>query len=136
MSYFPKGKYVHTNNDFPEALGICDYTGFRFNHNDLVKQMEWRGNALVWTGFMVGRPFVDVPNEQARPPILPPDPVPVRLPRPPKPTVYTWATANFNTFGGDTINQFSDTFGIFDGTPALPPVQRSQALNTFNWSVA
>ena len=49
-----KGKYVSINPDNPSALGVCDESGFVFNHKDLIKQMEWRGNNLVWTGLMVG----------------------------------------------------------------------------------
>jgi hypothetical protein len=136
MSYRPKGKYVNINQDFPEALGICDYTGFVFNRKDLVKQMEWRGNALIWTGLFVGRPYVDTPNEQLRPPILPPDPVPVLFPRLQQPTQYTWSNATFNTFGADDIDRFSDTFGLDDGIPALSPAQRLDQLQTYNWGLA
>ena len=57
-----KGKYVNINPQNPNALGICDRTGFTFNHKDLVKQMEWRGDSLVWTGLMVGKPYLDVPS--------------------------------------------------------------------------
>jgi hypothetical protein len=76
------GQYAHVNPRHPQAMGICDRTGFLFNRKDLVKQMVWAGNKLVWTGFWVGRPFVDMPNEQSRPSILGPDPVPVPFPRP------------------------------------------------------
>ena len=57
-----RGEYVR--KDSTEAVGICDYSGFFFSKSDLIKQMEWRGNDLTWTGFLVGRPFVDEPNEQ------------------------------------------------------------------------
>lgn len=80
-----KGKYVTIDKDNPDALGICDDSGFVFNHKDLVKQMEWRGNNLVWTGFLVGRPYLDVPNEQNRPPLTKDDPRPVKNPRLPTP---------------------------------------------------
>jgi hypothetical protein len=80
-----KGKYVTIDHKYPSALGICDESGFVFNHKDLVKQMEWRGDALVWTGFMVGKPYLDVPNEQNRPPLVKNDPRPVMNPRLPSP---------------------------------------------------
>jgi len=76
-----KGKYVTIDPNNPSALGVCDESGFTFNHKDLVKQMEWRGNALIWTGFMVGKPYLDVPNEQTRPPLVKDDPRPVTNPR-------------------------------------------------------
>lgn len=80
-----KGKYVKIDPKNPNALGQCDESGLTFNHKDLVKQMEWRGDNLVWTGLMVGRPYLDVPNEQNRPPLVKDDPRPVKNPRPPLP---------------------------------------------------
>ena len=60
------GDYVR--KDVIEPIGTCDYSGFPFSRSDLVKQYEWRGNQLVWTEALVGRPFLDAPNEQNRPP--------------------------------------------------------------------
>jgi hypothetical protein len=80
-----KGKYVVINPDNPEALGECDDSGLTFNRKDLVKQMEWRGDNLVWTGFMVGKPYLDKPQEQNRPPLVKADPRPVADPRLPTP---------------------------------------------------
>ena len=74
------GDYVR--KDVIEPIGTCDYSGFPFSRSDLVKQYEWRGNQLVWTGAIVGRPFVDEPNEQNRPPQIKGDPKVVQNPRP------------------------------------------------------
>lgn len=79
-----KGKHVTINPKNPNGLGECDESGFTFNHKDLVKQMEWRGDNLVWTGLMVGKPYLDVPNEQNRPPLVKTDPRPVINPRVPE----------------------------------------------------
>jgi hypothetical protein len=65
----------------PDAIGVCDRSGLHFNHKDLVRQMEWRGNNLVWTGLLVGRKFLDVPSEQMRQPPIKDDPRPVKNPR-------------------------------------------------------
>lgn len=81
MSNRPHGKHVFIDADEPHALAICDKTQFVHRRIDLVQQMEWRGNSIQWTGFLVGRDYVDTPNEQLRPPMLPPDPVPVPNPR-------------------------------------------------------
>ena len=75
-----RGEYVKKN--VIEPVGVCDYSGFPFSRSDLVKQYEWRGNQLVWTGAIVGRPFVDEPNEQNRPPQIKGDPKVVQNPRP------------------------------------------------------
>jgi hypothetical protein len=77
-----QGKYVKIDPSNPAALGVCDDSGFVFNHKDLVKQLEWRGNNLVWNGLMVGPPYVDKPQEQNRPPLVKADPYPVKNPRP------------------------------------------------------
>ncbi len=84
MSYNSQtvGTYVTIDEDHPEAVGVCDYSGFVFNHKDLVKQMDWYGDNFLWTGFLVGKPFVDVPNEQNRPPLTKDDPRPIKNPRP------------------------------------------------------
>ena len=75
-----RGRFVRKNSI--EPVGVCDYSGFLFSKSNLVKQYEYRGNDLVWTGAMVGRPFVDEPNEQNRPPQIKGDPKVVRDPRP------------------------------------------------------
>ena len=80
----PKGKYVSIDPNNPEALGICDKTGFVFNRSQLVPQMEWIGNSLQPTGFLVSKKFADTPNEQRRVSILKEDPVPVKNPRLPQ----------------------------------------------------
>ena len=74
------GDYVR--KDVIEPIGTCDYSGFPFSRSDLVKQYDWRGNQLVWTGAIVGRPFVDEPNETNRPPQIKGDPKAVQNPRP------------------------------------------------------
>lgn len=67
--------------DNPISVGVCDATGFVTSHNDLQKQYEYRGNRLAWTGFLRDKRFIDVPNPQLLNPVLPPDPVPVKMPR-------------------------------------------------------
>ena len=79
-----KSKYVTIDPKNPSGLGVCDRSGFVFNHKDLIKQMEWRGNNFVWTGLMVGNPYLDKPCVQNRPPIVKDDPKPLKNPRLPK----------------------------------------------------
>jgi hypothetical protein len=80
-----KSKFVTIDYDNSDSLGVCDRTGFTFNTKDLCRQMEWRGDNLVWTGLMVGRPYLDIPNEQNRPPLVKNDPRPINDARPPTP---------------------------------------------------
>lgn len=134
MTYRPKGKHVQIDCSNPNALGICDYTGFVFNRKDLVRQMEWRGNALVWTGFYVGKPYIDKPNEQLRPPILPPDPVPVKEPRLQQPTTITWSVGQPQPWGQLTVFDWSGWAGSEDGIPAFPEDKRLTLLQNASWS--
>jgi hypothetical protein len=67
----------------PEAFAVCDRCGRRRNHVDLTWQRQYAGNNLINLRLLVCRDFcLDVPHEFARPVILPPDPVPIRDPRP------------------------------------------------------
>lgn len=86
-----RGRYYIVDVDNPQAKGICDRSGFAFNQSDLVKQMEWRGESLEWTGLTVGRPFLDKPNEQFRTPEVGPDSIPVENPKMPVYTEVFWA---------------------------------------------
>jgi hypothetical protein len=131
MSYYQHGKYLSIDPENPEALGICDYTGFVFPKKDLVRQMEWRGEGLVWTGFYVGRPFVDKPNEQNRTPIFPPDPVPVLDPRPPFMSVIAWNMDQ--SIFSQNLSTFDTDQGVMLNAPALPVPQRVQELQNYNW---
>lgn len=67
----------------PRAKAVCDRCGVWYQLDHLVKQMEWYGTALKWTGYLVcPETCLDKPQDQLRPLILPPDPVPVQNPRP------------------------------------------------------
>lgn len=65
----------------PDAFGRDDNTGLPVMHGDMVKQMEYIGNGLAWTGFMTHYKNADQPNPQLMPPRLMVDPVPVSNPR-------------------------------------------------------
>ena len=84
------GKYVSVKPHSRQAFGICDRTGYLFDRKDLVKQMMWAGDKLVWTKLWVGKPFIDIPNPQSRNPLLGPDPVSIPFPRPPLVTQMPW----------------------------------------------
>lgn len=76
------GKYTKMRKDNPRAYGLCDYSGMDVRHMDMVRQMEYRGSGLVWTGFYVNSRFADIPNPQNLSPLIRLDPVPVNNPRP------------------------------------------------------
>ncbi len=84
MNSNPMGKYTHLDFDHPDSVAICDVSGMVCNYGDLVRQMEWRGQRLVWTGFMVNKVFADKPDPQQIALVLPPDPIPLFDTRPPQ----------------------------------------------------
>lgn len=66
----------------PRAFGASDFSGFVYNRKDLIRQMEWAGTSLIWTGMLVPACEADKPQPQLKAIRLPPDPVPVVNPRP------------------------------------------------------
>lgn len=67
----------------PSALGICDRCGFTYNLKDLRWQYQWAGAHLQNLRLLVcENTCLDIPQEQLRSIIIPPDPLPVFNPRP------------------------------------------------------
>jgi hypothetical protein len=83
----------------PEPWGICDRCGFRWLLRRLPWQYDWRGMQMQNLRIRVCPRCLDVPNDQLRPLVIGPDPVPVRDPRP----------GNYATQMG-----FTPTFSIVD----------------------
>jgi|SRR6185312_9084041 hypothetical protein len=79
---FPQSSRAYADMQRPEAWGCCDRCGFRYLHRELNWQFDWRGNQLQNLRILVCRPCTDLPQEQLRPIIIGPDPVPIRDPRP------------------------------------------------------
>lgn len=75
-------KYTNVDPNHPEAVAQCDYSGLIGMHRNLVKQMEYSGKGLYWTGYWVLENFADLPNPQKMTYQVKMDPVPVRYPRP------------------------------------------------------
>jgi hypothetical protein len=75
--------FARTRASDPAASAICDRCGLKYNLSDLSPQWEYGGKGLINTGLLVcRRTCLDVPWDQLRALILPPDPVPHRNPRP------------------------------------------------------
>ena len=75
------GKAI-ANPDAPTAAGTCDRCGFVYQHSELTWNYDYRGRSLVNTRILVCQKCLDVPQNQLRPRVLPPDPVPVANARP------------------------------------------------------
>jgi hypothetical protein len=79
----PHGR-ARVNAQNPEAFAQCDRCGFWYNRSQLQWQFEWSGTHLYNTGKLVCQTIcMDVPQEQLRTIILPPDPPPILNARPP-----------------------------------------------------
>jgi hypothetical protein len=79
---FEYSPHAPVDIDKPEAWGICDRCAFRYLRRDLHWQFDYRGNALANLRILVCDECTDTPNDQFRPIIIGPDPVPVKDPRP------------------------------------------------------
>lgn len=81
MSNRYRGRIPYVDPENPQSWAKDDYTGLPVMADDRVKQMEYIGNGLAWTGFMVHYKDADQPNPQKIPPRLRPDPIPISNPR-------------------------------------------------------
>lgn len=66
----------------PSAFGVSDRSGRWYNFRDLVWQYDWRGSRLMNLRILVPVQELDKPQQQLRPKIVPPDPVPIMNARP------------------------------------------------------
>lgn len=83
MTILGSNPRARVNTQHPEAFAICDRCGFLYNISALRRQMAYRGNQLLWNGYLVCDPCYDIPFQLNRPMFLPPDPAPQIPSRPP-----------------------------------------------------
>ena len=81
MVWRPTG-HARVDPTSPQAWATCDLCGALYNHVDLSWQFEWAGNQLINQRTLRCEDCLDIPQEQLRAIILPPDPVPILNPRP------------------------------------------------------
>lgn len=84
MTYMGGNSKARVDTQHPDSFGICDRCGNLRNLSDLKYQFQWRGESLVNSNILVCPPCLDIPNEQLRTIVLPPDPLPVPDARPPQ----------------------------------------------------
>lgn len=70
------------NSDAPRARGVCEFCGQQWQQSALVWQFEWIGPRLQNQRKLVCPPCNDVPQQQKRTIVLPPDPTPIQNARP------------------------------------------------------
>ncbi len=112
----PHGKYAEVNSQNPESFFQCDRCSRWWNRSKAEWQFQWAGTALWNTGTLVCPKCIDIPQEQLRTIILPPDPPPVINSRVPNFTyeetgpVQTTLTAN--VLQGATVLPVSSASGF------------------------
>lgn len=82
MGGFKYGRHYSVNPDAPEPYGICDRCGFICRHKDLSFQRVIQGKQTVKTNLLVCPKCTDKLAEFTRTIRIPPDPVPIKNPRP------------------------------------------------------
>ena len=73
--------YINTRFRYPlKVIGIaqCDFSSFAIKLTDQVRQMEYDGQGLYYTGFLVHKKFADIPQQQLLKPKVYKDPIPIR----------------------------------------------------------
>lgn len=81
MAYRPHGRARVSVRD-PKAFAVCDRCSLWYNLSSLKWQLQWSGAQLQNLRILVCERCLDVPQQQLRSLVLPPDPVPVFNPRP------------------------------------------------------
>ena len=71
-----------TDPSAPEACGVCDSCNFKWLRSDLQWQYDFRGRNLQNLRYLVCPRCYDDPQPQLKPIIVPPDPIPIKDPRP------------------------------------------------------
>ena len=122
----PLPKYAKVDPTNPEALAICDRCGFCRNRQDLVWQYEYGGMNLYNTHVLVcyDRCY-DLPQEQLRTIILPPDPPPIINARVPDYEYEEYTTIQYQSGGPSGINNKLPPWG------AGPQLQMCDQTGTY-----
>lgn len=109
MPYRPHGRAT-VNPDDLSAFAVCDRCGFWYNHRDLHWAYDYRGKNLQNLRILVCDRCLDTPQEQLRPIVLPPDPLPIINARP----------ENFYVDETDLrVTQTGDVRVTMDGNPRI-----------------
>lgn len=81
MPYRPHS-HAKVDPSAPRAWGVCDRCASTYQHQELRWQHDFQGANLINRRLLVCQNCLDEPQNQGRPIRLPPDPVPIKNPRP------------------------------------------------------
>lgn len=74
--------HARVNPSHPVSFAVCDGCGFWYNITDLRWQYQWAGMQLQNLCYLVCPTCLDVPQQQLKARIIPPDPMPTLNARP------------------------------------------------------
>jgi len=77
MGYASKQGRTRIDARSPSASGQCDRCGFLYNHSHLRWQLDYSGAGLVNFRILVCEKCYDIPQQQKKVIVIPPDPMPV-----------------------------------------------------------
>lgn len=119
MGYSSLSGRARTDPRNPSAFGVCDLCGMWYNLRTLQYQYAWAGTNLINTQSLRCSRCLDVPNEQFRTIVIPPDPLPVLNARTENFAVDeatpTSATLTAAASQGDTVIFLDSIAGFSDG---------------------
>jgi hypothetical protein len=124
MAWASRSGRARTSAKNPRAFGVCDRCGIWYNFNTLKWQYDWRGTSLQNLRFLVCDRCYDLPQEQLRSIVVPPDPTPIM-------------NARVEAFQADETDYLTVGQGSVDPITGIPipattvlDMQDGSALNT------
>lgn len=123
--WHPDGRATVSQTN-PRALGICDRCGLQYNLDMLKFQYQWNGLQLINLRILVCDLCYDIPSEQLRALILPPDPVPVMNPRP---EAYASEVPSYISIETDGVVSPSDVLATEDDSALIGEIQDTPTPN-------
>lgn len=105
MSNRPHPRSADVDPDNLSAWSTSDRNGFITNHRKMRWQWDWNGPQLINKRILVDQDELDIPQEQLRSIVIPPDPNPLMNARP---EPYTIDETDFRTTSGGDIRETQD----------------------------
>lgn len=128
MSYYSHG-HIKVSRKDPHAAAQCDRCGFYYNHTALRWQYEWRGDSVKNIYWLVCKRCLDNPQPQLKTRRIPPDPVPIKNPRPDDSASTVFGTLGFTQYS--LIGSASDPTSMLTALEAqLAPAPPNAAVFT------
>lgn len=115
MSNRPHPKRAATDPSSPRSWATSDRNGMINNHENMVFQFDWAGTSLINKRILVSPDELDVPQEQLRTVILPPDPPSIINARVENYAIDEESSTNYTTEDGITeyVTEDSAAFATF-----------------------